>query len=403
MRILRLSRAHPVLLADSSRGGDWEHLEEQLFARAGYGANNGLTTALRELGHEAAEFVVNHDAALRAWARTHDLPTSGRRWRREAFLARVADVRPDVVFCSDIQIVPSSWLAQLRMLDSPPKLVVWCGVTWAEAEYFRAADLVLTCVPELVSGFEQYGRPVALLRHGFDPRVLDALPPRGAEGHGVVFVGQLQRWPGRHLRRVETLEAVVEAGIDLAIHAPQVRWDPGLASRSAFRQATWHVDRALDRLGMPRERRRSLPALRRLDNWDGRPPPWRSRLLRNHMREAAFGIEMFRVLRDAAITLNVHADVSVDHASNLRLFEATGVGSLLLTEAHANINELFVPDREVVTWTSASDCVAKIEQLRKDPKRVADIAAAGQARTLADHTVRHRAEGFLDRVDSVLS
>jgi spore maturation protein CgeB len=100
---------------------------------------------------------------------------------------------------------------------------------------------------------------------------------------------------------------------------------------------------------------------------------------------------MFQVLHDSKITLNTHADTSTRYASNMRLFETTGVGTCLLTDWKENLFELFEPDREVVAYCSAEDCVEKVRWLLNHPKEREAIAKAGQSRTLEAHTFSHRA------------
>ena len=75
-----------------------------------------------------------------------------------------------------------------------------------------------------------------------------------------------------------------------------------------------------------------------------------------------------------------------NHANNMRLYEATGVGSLLVTDAKQNLAELFEPGREVVAYCDADDLVEQARHYlaHEDERRA--IAAAGQARTLRDHT-----------------
>ena len=74
----------------------------------------------------------------------------------------------------------------------------------------------------------------------------------------------------------------------------------------------------------------------------------------------------------------------------MRLFEATGVGTCLLTDPGNNMADIFEEDREVVTYSSTDECVEKVEYLlgHEDVRR--EIAAAGQARTLKDHSVLQR-------------
>ena len=59
---------------------------------------------------------------------------------------------------------------------------------------------------------------------------------------------------------------------------------------------------------------------------------------------------MYRVLARSKIALNRHIDVAEDHANNMRLYEATGVGTFLITDAKRNLSELFEPGEEVVTY-----------------------------------------------------
>ena len=110
---------------------------------------------------------------------------------------------------------------------------------------------------------------------------------------------------------------------------------------------------------------------------------------------------MYQVLRRSRITLNSHIDLAGREAGNMRLFEATGVGAFLLTDFKDNLGTLFAPDREVAVWRSIDDCLAAIDHhFGNDGSRM-EIAHAGQARTLAQHTYRHRAAEILGFADAI--
>jgi spore maturation protein CgeB len=104
---------------------------------------------------------------------------------------------------------------------------------------------------------------------------------------------------------------------------------------------------------------------------------------------------MYQVLRRSRVTLNSHIDLAGREAGNMRLFEATGVGAFLLTDFKDNLHTLFEPDREVAVWRSTGDCLAAIDRALADNHSRADIAHAGQARTMAQHTYRHRTQEIL--------
>ena len=108
---------------------------------------------------------------------------------------------------------------------------------------------------------------------------------------------------------------------------------------------------------------------------------------------------MYQVLRRSRITLNSHIDLAGREAGNMRLFEATGVGAFLLTDFKDNLHTLFAPEREVAAWRSIDECLAAIERYLADDNARSTIAKAGQTRTMAQHTYRHRAAEILDFVD----
>jgi spore maturation protein CgeB len=105
-----------------------------------------------------------------------------------------------------------------------------------------------------------------------------------------------------------------------------------------------------------------------------------------------FGLAMFQQLRESRVALNTHIDISSENASNMRLFEATGVGACLLTDWKSNLSRLFEPEAEVVTYRSTEECVERVKYLLGHERERRAIAAAGQQRTLRDHTFARRAE-----------
>jgi glycosyltransferase involved in cell wall biosynthesis len=112
--------------------------------------------------------------------------------------------------------------------------------------------------------------------------------------------------------------------------------------------------------------------------------------LEPRLRPPVFGLEMYQVLSRLKIGLNAHGPST--YASNMRLFETTGVGTCLLTDWKPNLPDLFEPDSEVVDYRSPEEAVEKARYLLDHPAEREAIATAGQRRTLRDHTYTQRAE-----------
>ncbi len=108
------------------------------------------------------------------------------------------------------------------------------------------------------------------------------------------------------------------------------------------------------------------------------------------------------MLGESRITLNRHGDIAEGHANNMRLFEATGMGAVLLTESAPNLAALFEPGREVVPYDGPDDLVAQATRLLEDDVERSRNPAAGQRRTLADHTYARRMPRIIEMLEARL-
>ena len=74
-----------------------------------------------------------------------------------------------------------------------------------------------------------------------------------------------------------------------------------------------------------------------------------------------FGKKYNEVIADSKIVINTHRDELCDYG-NIRDFEVTGLGSLLITDKAENMKELFVDGEEYVSFLDKKDLLEKIEK-----------------------------------------
>jgi spore maturation protein CgeB len=120
------------------------------------------------------------------------------------------------------------------------------------------------------------------------------------------------------------------------------------------------------------------------------------------MKLPVFGKQMLLALSADRVSLNIHADSSPTHASNMRLFEATGMASVLVTESRDNLKDFFDPDREVISYSSIPDVIEKLNWLLNNSQAANEIASAGRKRVLKQHTSFHRAQELKDILNSFI-
>jgi spore maturation protein CgeB len=84
--------------------------------------------------------------------------------------------------------------------------------------------------------------------------------------------------------------------------------------------------------------------------------------------------------------------VAAGWSPSVRLFEAAACGVPVISDGWPGLEELLVPEREVLIAHGAADIVRYLHEIR--PEVRAQIAQAARARVLAAHTADHRAQEF---------
>jgi hypothetical protein len=388
-----------VLNADYPRFLDWfyarqPHLKTapyaaQMMARNAslFGVADFYSRNFKSLGHAAAEIHVNNPWLQSAWAREHGLgielatPSFGGSgktipgWLQRAaapfkpmlrplarkvglspkldaaaetiLLAQIEAFRPDLILNQDAFHVDTALVRRIKEIGKPI-LLGQVGIAPSRGEDWTVYDLMLSQLSATVELFRRAGVRAEVNHLAFEPAVLDALPAKPVQDIDISFVGTVSP---DHTQRIALLEAVA-ARHQLAL------------------------------FGNPPQ---ALPA---------------SSPLHRCFRGEVWGADMYQALRRSKITLNSHIDMAGREAGNMRLFEATGVGAFLLTDFKDNLHTLFAPQREVAAWRSTDECLAAIDRYLADDGARTAIADAGQARTMTQHTYRHRAAEILSLVDS---
>jgi hypothetical protein len=342
--------------------------------------------ALAPLGYEVMEVFLNAQSLGRAWLHEQSGAQSGT-GPEEIAVAQVRSFAPEVLWYEHDD---EALLARLRAAVPSIRMVLgWTGSWVPEGRTWQGTDLVLSCAPESVEALRQRGVRTELLHHAFDDRVLPSIedrPPR----YDVSFIGQITLGHPLHIHRERLLDAI-RREVDVTLFSPSGETGSWEQPRAHVRRAVYAGVRVLKRIGVPAGLLRVIPVVRQAATWPTTPRGSLPVGLQRALHPGRFGLEMYQTLRDSKITLNVESASTTRHSSNMRLFEATGVGACLLTDWTENLGELFEPEREVATFRDAKECVERIRWLLAHPDEREAIARAGQARTLRDHTYRDRA------------
>lgn len=296
-------------------------------------------------------------------------------------------------FMPDILLYDNYNLELLHLIKnkitSIKRVILWSGSAIANSNIFNHVDLVLSCAPETVKILRQQGKIAEHLNHAFNKRLLST-DNSFSDKYNLIFIGQIYRAIGFHMYRDKMLKEIVR-NLDLKIFSSA--YELGLSDflhhltkKSALTlllPVYFLLDQFSDEYSPKLEKAKKYPFF-----------PY-SLKLKKSLRPTVYGKKMYDVIRNSKIVLNIHADSSPLYASNMRLFETTGVGSCLLTDWKENINELFKEGEEIVTYRNTEECIEKAKWLLEHDQERESIALKGQQRTFSSHLYKHRVPEFL--------
>lgn len=354
--------------------------------------------ALRSYGWEVLDIVWNVEPMQRAWARERGIKAWGECDLKQIALLQSREFQPDLVWFDDHD--PFFLKALRQEIPAIRGALGWVGSAIPKTQVWRDLDLILSCAPESVQTLKGDGYPAFSFPHSFDPAMLRRLEQREKSAN-ITFVGQLLRFNDFHLRRDEILELLARQ-VPLAIHSPSSSVSGVEELRSLVKVAVSLGMRGLTHLGISEKALRRLPLLGVVAGLTpGQCRPVNPRL-RPFLKPPVFGLEMFQLLSDSLLALNIHADSSPEFASNMRLYEVTGVGSCLVSDWKRNLHEIFEPDYEVAVFRSAEECVEKVKWLLEHKSAAEEMGRAGQRRTLENYTFAHRAPRLAQILERLL-
>jgi len=331
-----------------------------------FGTADFFSSNLKKLGYDAWDVIANSEPMQKQWGREHGVSSEKDRWRlrlRRGFVPwlyrednktwlysilaeQVKAYKPDVIYSMAMETIGDEFLQsvkgyyRLAVVQHAAPLSS-CGLS----EY----DLALSSLPNQVDYFRGQGMRAEQFRLGFESRILKSLSPTN-KPFDIVFVGGLGKYHRQGVCTLEELSKKYHVGV----------WGYGIEGLSKA-SPIHHV-----------------------------------------FHGSIWGLDMYQVLHNAKLVFNRHLDISGDFANNMRLYETTGVGSLLLTDEKKNLSEIFSPGREVITYRNMEECLELAGYYLMHENEREAVARAGQERTLREHTWYHRMQELIDIVERYL-
>lgn len=270
----------------------------------------------------------------------------------EQLLYQIMYHEPDIIYIHEIWLLPDEFIAKIKFLKPNIQIIGWnCApASFHTLHNLKYVDRIYTCGKPVLNKLLDNGIISEYIPHMFDNRVLNKIDTKENKKYDVTFVGSLTKGSseeGGYGDRIELLQFLIEKGIKVSI------------------------------FGYTNDE-----------------------VLKKYCNDAIFGIDMLRVFAQSKIVINQHILRDKSNSGNIRMFEATGVGSLLLTDYKEDLNDKFLIDKEVVTYDSYNEACEKILYYLEHDEQRELIAKRGQIRTLKDYHYGILAKSIHDNINS---
>jgi len=322
-----------------------------------FGTSDFYSKNLKKIGYEAEDIIFNDPYLQIKWAKENNLKINidikNKDYlfklafdKKERVLSfniiykilkhQIEYFQPDFLYIHSISYFNPLYLFLLKR-KFKLKILGQIATVFPPILYFKPYDLILSSLPNIVEFLNKNKIKAEYLKLAFEPEVLNHLKEL-KEKYQVVFIGSF--WQEQHSFFVPLLEEVAKK-FDLKI------WSPSKEEIN-------------------------------------------SDLLQKFYIGKAWGKEMYNVLFNSLITINRHGKIAENYANNMRLYEATGVGTMLITDFKDNLNEIFKIGEEIECYQNGDELLNKIDFYIKNEGKRKEIAQNGQKRTLTEHTYENR-------------
>jgi spore maturation protein CgeB len=350
---------------------------------------SGWENALIKKGFEFLSIPINVKPMQLKWAKENYFNSLD---IHEIAYRQIEEFKPDILWYDYFDI---PLIRKIKSNVNSIKLVLgWTGSFIVDFEILKEVDLILSCAPETVGYLNQNGLEAKHLNHAFNPLLLKNVEEKKID-YKFTFIGQVIRGKDYLHRRREKLLKLLGKELNLTIFSPTYNFGLKEIFISFFKKAIYVLLFPFTGIKWLRKEIEENEYLKEIVKSRNKLLLPYDFALKKKMRPAVYEAEMYDIIFKSLVVLNIHADSSPEYASNMRLFETTGIGTCLLTDWRKNISDLFIDDKEIITYKSDSDCIEKAKWLLTNPEKCLEIGRAGQIKTLSHHTYDNRVEDLL--------
>ncbi|MDO9001535.1 MAG: glycosyltransferase [Bacteroidota bacterium] len=348
MKLLFLTSYYPPFLEKFLKQHDCSGLNfdqtltkllEQFFADTG-----SLCHYTEKAGNETFLIIANCEVLQKKWANENNFMYTDN-WFYEIAFEQIKAFKPDVFYLEYV----TEFFGEFAKSVSPfcKKIVSWISSPLNPNTKLNNIDLVFSSTPDFVDSFRKQGIAAEYMHPAFDPRILQEIKNPQQKTIPFSFVGG---WSDVHINRKIALKKLAK---NTAIQL----WGYNYIKNFSKRELGYYKNILIKE---------------------------NPEIIKRYKGEA-WGLQMYDIIQKSLITFNIHESLLKGYVGNMRMFEATGVGTMVLNDEGTNLSSLFVPGQEIETYKTIDEAIEKVNYYTANPQKAIEIGKKAQQRTLNEY------------------
>jgi len=363
---LRISTVYPNFLKDFynnqyDKNENYEVLLEKFFSK-NYSISNNLTKELTKLDYNCIEIIENANLIQKQWLKQYGKVKSD----ESILLQQIKFYNPNIIFIGNANLANNILVEKIKKNTNVKIIICFhCApLTKKIINNLGNVDGIVTCTEgykEIIS--KKINDNVLLLRHAYNNKELNVKNVN--RNIDITFVGSIFIKKGLHSKRVSLIYKLMKNfnNVYVALNFSKYFYLEFLINftKSIF---FFKIHRDFS---------------------------FFYKLIYIHFfcKKAVFGDKMLDILKKTKILINTHID-DTEYAGNMRLFEGTGMGCLVITDYKKNLDEIFNIKSEIEVFNSIDELISKCSYYLNNQGKLFAISKKGKLRTLLDHNYEKR-------------
>lgn len=368
--------------------------------------SNSLTEALKTFNYSTKEIIYDLPYLNKIWCRENNINENIIKNEDMLFYRQISKHKPNIIFFQHKPHVSEKILKKIKNDFDFIKLIIVHNGFYINPKELTGVDLVLCAFPNYKKKYEKLFNHTHVFYHYFNNKVLNN-QKKSIKNIEVSFIGSSGYNLPYHYNRYFLLDYLFDK-TELKCWIDEVQFISyskkskiiKLLKNLIYLQPKHiigfqkHIHKIFSEVYEEKEI---------LDTLNEKKISYKlTDKYRKRCFSPVYGTDMFNILLKSKISINSHMLKSNNEVGNMRMFEATGVGTCLFNDYGVNLKEIFKDGEEIITYKNKFDCVDKLNYFSKNSNEAKEIGLNGQKRTLKTHNQFNRANQLDEIITKII-